>query len=194
MKVKKRKPDSIARSVFGRFFILASLFLLLIIVLTSGCAYNEPYFGKDNPGFSDAIIIPGFTLNKDGSLNLMGRYRTEWGYTLYKKGYGNYIIFSGGNPKNGIPEARAMKDYLLAHYDIDSSIVITETNSATSAENAEFSMKIASDLSCSSVLVSTSKTQLFYSLYKFRDFASDYGLTCYWKYFDLYELLSFSEE
>lgn len=68
----------------------------------------------DEPAKSDLVIIPGNTVNPDGSLSPRLKGRLDAALSLWHQGLASHFFVSGGVGKEGVDEAHAMKQYLLA--------------------------------------------------------------------------------
>lgn len=90
----------------------------------------------------DAIIVLGYSLERDGSLSKIGKARVEKGVELFKKGLSNNIIFCGcfgltsalGTAKT---EAQAMQDYAES-LGIPSKNIFLESRSKDTIGNIYF--------------------------------------------------------
>lgn len=93
------------------------------------------YFGQSSkPQKSDCIIVLGCKVYGTIPSPFLS-WRLDHAAKLYKEGYGNYIIVSGGQGSGeDISEAESMKRYLLSK-GIDTSSVIKEDKSITTMEN-----------------------------------------------------------
>lgn len=103
-------------------------------VFTIITAFQIIYFGESaKPQKSDCIIVLGCSVYGTTPSPFM-IWRTEEALRLYKKGYGNYIIVSGGKgPGEDISEAEAMKRYLLSKGVKPSKIIIEDKSGSTMA-------------------------------------------------------------
>jgi vancomycin permeability regulator SanA len=68
----------------------------------------------DTAAKSDLVIIPGNTVNPDGSLSPRLKGRLDAALSLWHDGLVSYFFVSGGVGKEGVDEAQAMKAYLVA--------------------------------------------------------------------------------
>ena len=125
-------------------------------------------------GFSDELpddkslcfVVLGYKLNPDGSMDdeLVSRLTVA---LEYADKYPNaYIIVSGGNPVNGISEARAMYNWLISA-GIEADRIYVEEMSRTTIDNVYYSYHILRALMVRHIAVITSgyhlqaATQLF---------------------------------
>lgn len=109
--------------------------ILFGIIVTLGLGMNIYLFGKNSKAEkSDCIIILGCSVYGETPSTFL-QWRIEEGYRLYKKGYGKYILASGGKgPGENISEAEAMKRYLMSK-GIKEEYIIKEDKSTTTMEN-----------------------------------------------------------
>ncbi|NMM64187.1 YdcF family protein [Clostridium sp. P21] len=107
----------------------------IIAVLVIIFAFQVVYFGESSkPQKSDCIVILGCKVYGSTPSPFLA-WRTDEGLKLFKEGYANYIIVSGGKGEGeNISEAEAMKRYLV-HKGVDASKVIIEDKSATTMAN-----------------------------------------------------------
>ena len=115
------------------------------------------------------IIILGCWFRKDGSLPPLLRGRVDraieyWRETREKTGTEAFIIPSGGRgPDESMPEAEAMRNYLLAH-GIPEEKILPETGSASTWENMRFSRRVMEEHHLSgSVVYATTSYHVFRS-------------------------------
>ncbi|MEK6959740.1 MAG: YdcF family protein [Nanoarchaeota archaeon] len=93
----------------------------------------------------DAIVILAHSVNPDGSLPQIPRYRVEKGVDLFKKGLAKKIIMSGscGFMVSYTPtktEAKAMKEYAVS-LGVPEKNILTEEDSKDTIGNAYFTRK-----------------------------------------------------
>ncbi|RSK34489.1 YdcF family protein [Hymenobacter metallilatus] len=62
---------------------------------------------------ADCLVVPGNTVNPDGSLSPRLEARLDEALRLYRAGVSRYIFVSGGLGKEGYYEGSAMRRYLL---------------------------------------------------------------------------------
>ncbi|SHK05035.1 DUF218 domain-containing protein [Clostridium cavendishii DSM 21758] len=86
--------------------------------------------------------------------------RTRHGAELFKKGYGEYIIVSGGKGSGeDISEAEAMKRILIEE-GVPKEKIIEENKSTSTAENLKFSSKIIKEKDFNDVLIVSNEFHL----------------------------------
>ncbi|MGW7808452.1 YdcF family protein [Staphylococcus xylosus] len=105
------------------------------------------------------FITLGLKLNNAGQLESEAIGRLEKTLEAYKNYKASYIIVSGGNSKNKITEARAMKNWLQKN-DVPHYRIIEENHSKDTVENAIYSMDIVNKKNFNSVTLITSDTHI----------------------------------
>lgn len=87
----------------------------------------------------DYVIVLGCGIFSDGSLTRTLQYRLDIAYDYLKAHEQKLCVVSGGQgPDEPMPEAEAMKDYLVSR-GIDPDRIITESQSTSTYENFAFS-------------------------------------------------------
>ena len=114
---------------------------------------------KAKPQKASCIIVLGcqvFGTNPSPFLQT----RLNEGIRLFKEGYGEYILVSGGKGAGeDITEAEAMKNYLIAH-GIDGSHIITEDRSKSTMENLSYSKELMKSNNLTSAVIVSNKYHL----------------------------------
>ena len=89
----------------------------------------------------DVVVVPGNTVNRDGSLSPRLKARLDVALDLYRRGLCSAVFVSGAVGVEGVDEASAMETYLLRH-GVRSQDVVRDsrgTNTdATARHAAEF--------------------------------------------------------
>lgn len=130
--------------------ITGLVILFSLVVIFQMCIYSLPLTSK--PKKSDAILILGCRLRGE-TPSVFLTERTKKGAKLFKEGYGDYIIVSGGQGNDeDISEAEGMKRILIAE-GIDERKIILEDKSRNTAENIEFSSKIIDEKKFKEVII-----------------------------------------
>lgn len=139
-------------------FFKAILICGVIFVLFSLC--TVVYFGQSTrPQKSDCIIVLGCKVYGTVPSPFLAS-RLEHAIELYKQGYGNYIIVSGGKGSGeSISEAEAMKRYLVSK-GIKTSYIIEENKSMTTMENISNSQKLMERNNLKTALIVSNKYHL----------------------------------
>ena len=127
---------------------LSLLILFSLIITSTITAMLIDYHGQQMPAHknSDAIIVAGCRVQSDGTPSLALQYRTDHAVHLYKEGYADKIIFTGGSPDNRVTEASAAKQYALQQYDIPGDALLIEEISTNTEENARLTAQLYPEL------------------------------------------------
>lgn len=114
-----------------------------------------------------AIVVLGYGLQPDGSMRpeLMARLYT--GYVSALLSPASPIIVTGGNPQNGVTEAQAMADWLIAR-GIDPARIHTETQADSTVQNALFSAQLMQAIGVNAVILVTSDDHIQRALSNFQ--------------------------
>jgi uncharacterized SAM-binding protein YcdF (DUF218 family) len=137
----------LVRIKIGGFYMKKSLKLLIclttiVFVVVLITEFQVVFFGEDaQPKKSDCIIVLGCKVYGSTPSPFLA-WRLNKSFELYNRGYGNYIIVSGGKGQGeNISEAQAMKNYLVSR-GANSSRIIMEDKSASTMANLINSKKI----------------------------------------------------
>jgi len=114
---------------------------------------------KSKPTASDCIIVLGCQVKGTYPSPFL-QARLNDGISLYKEGYGKYIIVSGGKgPGEDITEAMDMKNFLLGK-GIDKNKIVMEDQSRNTMENLAFSKKVMESKGFKTAVVVSNKYHL----------------------------------
>ncbi len=89
-------------------------------------------------GPDTAVVVLGYGLLPDGDMRPELLARLSAGYVQALLCPATPIIVTGGNPENGVTEARAMADWFVAH-GISPARVHIEDRAESTVQNAEYS-------------------------------------------------------
>lgn len=152
-----------ARALLGAATVAAAL-------LTAPLAFAEVHTGSAGPlaipqpaalpslgfrGPDTAIVVLGHGLLPDGGMRPELIARLHAGFAQALLAPGSPVIVTGGNPRNGVTEARAMADWLIAH-GIAPQRVIVEDHAASTVQNAAHSARIIREIGARDAVVITS--------------------------------------
>ena len=127
-----------------------SIIILIFFLIGTIYIYSVPILNK--PVKSDVIIILGCRVNGTQASEFLAR-RVDVGANLYKQGFADNIIVSGGmGDKEDISEAECMKNILIKS-GIDSNKIILEDESRNTSENIKFSSKIMKKLNYKNAII-----------------------------------------
>src|SRR5690242_12770079 len=102
MRISDRNDHRIIKLVKKILSISLALLTGAVIYI---CAYITLFGLVDVTTKSDIIVVPGNTVNPDGSLSPRLRARIDKAIELFKDGKGNYLFVGGALGKEGIDES-----------------------------------------------------------------------------------------
>ncbi|MEW9095928.1 MAG: YdcF family protein [Clostridiaceae bacterium] len=136
------------------WIIVLGISLCLVLALK---IYNFGWNSKAEK--SQCIIILGCSVYGETPSPFL-KARIEEGYRLYKEGYADYIIASGGQgPGENVSEAEAMKRYLV-NKGVPEDAIIKEDLSTSTMENLEQSKKIMEERGFDKAIIVSNKFHL----------------------------------
>jgi vancomycin permeability regulator SanA len=92
---------------------------------------------RDRVTGSDLAVVPGNTVNPDGTPSLRLRGRLDAALELYDAGRCRAVLVSGGIGSEGFDEAEAMKAYLSAK-GVPAAAIYTDNHGVNTFETARF--------------------------------------------------------
>jgi uncharacterized SAM-binding protein YcdF (DUF218 family) len=104
-----------------------------------------------------AIVILGYGLEPDGTMRAILRRRVITGLTVAQFFPQSPVIVTGGNPRNGVTEAAAMRRMLLI-LGFPAQRIIMEDKANSTVQNARFSVPLAKEAGTSGIILVTSST------------------------------------
>lgn len=122
------------------------------------------YAGRDEvPVKSEAIVVLGCELyGSTPSPTLVARL--EKAIELYKQGYGQYIIVTGGQGRTEfLPEGERMKTYLVEK-GIDEKVIYVENRATSTYENLEYIRPILAEKEVETIVIVTNRFHVLRSL------------------------------
>ncbi|MGK8522872.1 YdcF family protein [Nocardia asteroides] len=110
-------------------------------------------------GPQTGIVVLGYGLLPDGALRpeLVNRLTAAWLQSIAAPL--SPIVVTGGNPQNGITEADAMRDWLVAH-GVPHTRIHVESRAGSTVQNALFSTRLLRDVGATSAIVVTSPNHI----------------------------------
>lgn len=131
--------------------------------------------GVDLPGLDlpalfnpdTAIVVLGYGLLPDGSMRPELMARLYSGYVSALLSPAAPIIVTGGNPQNGVTEAQAMADWLIAR-GVDPARIHTETKANSTVQNAAFSAQLMNAIGVHAAILITSDDHIARALNNFQ--------------------------
>jgi len=106
-----------------------------------------------------AIVILGYALNDDGSINQMLLQRLKLTFKLFKLNPDSVIIPSGGMAKEGITESYVMKSWLIEQ-GVPKDKIIIECKSKDTVGNGVYSVIIMKELDIDSATIVTNASHM----------------------------------
>jgi vancomycin permeability regulator SanA len=116
---------------------------LLFVAFATGAGVIAIDGMNDRHTKADVVVVPGNTVNSDGSLSPRLKARLDAALTLFKSKQCSFILVSGGTGKEGVDEALAMGKYLVAS-GVPSDQVITDSagsNTEATARNTALALR-----------------------------------------------------
>lgn len=169
----------LVKKVFDVVINVVLSYLYTIMIATLYCnikaAKHKPKYDKDY------IIILGCRIKSDGSLTPLLKSRVDKAIEFAKKQKEDFdkdIIFipSGGQGNDEVmPEAEAMKNYLMSQ-GIDEKNILVENKSTSTIENMKFSNKIIIENSDKEANIVFSTTN--YHVFRSGVIANECGVNC----------------
>lgn len=137
--------------------VFPGLFAAALIYFVGFMALVQLFGAQDTAQPSDVIIVLGAGLRRDGQPSSALTKRSQHGAALWQRDLAERVVCTGGRA-NAYPrsEAEACREILLAN-GVPAHVIILETNSRSTEENAIFSKSLMDELGAqSAVLISDS--------------------------------------
>lgn len=125
--------------------VFSALFIFTLVVIFIDGMNDKIYK-------SDVAIVLGSKVNPDGSLSKRLQARLDKAIELYQEQLAHYLIVSGGTGKEGINEAEAMKNYLVAHH-VPASLVLMDSQGVNTSATAKNSARLMQTYQLKSAIV-----------------------------------------
>lgn len=148
-----------------KLFIKLTVTILIVCILASSTIHLliSHYAKNAKPQSSDVIIVLGCQI-WDYSPSWSLEYRLNKALLLYKEGYSDHIIVSGGQGKDEITtEASVMKSWLVKH-GVDENNITEEGKSTSTHENIKYSKIIMDKKGYKSAIIVSNDFHVFRSL------------------------------
>ncbi len=104
-----------------------------------------------------AIVILGYGLNPDGTMQTILRRRVLTGLAVAQFFPQSPVIVTGGNPRNGVTEAEQMRR-MLTMLGFPGRRIIVEPKANSTVQNARFAVPLAKQAGTSGIILVTSST------------------------------------
>ncbi|OON68552.1 YdcF family protein [Hymenobacter sp. CRA2] len=159
------------------------LWSVLIFWLTVHCGWTVVEGLHDTAHAADCLLVPGNTVNPDGTLSERLRGRLDKALQLYQAHLAPKIMVSGGLGREGHYEGFVMGQYLRAQGVPADAIIVDDLGTTTGATADNF-VAVAAQRQFRSVLV----VSQFYHLPRCRYLLQQRGFRVYTTHADYYEL------
>ncbi|NNH72198.1 YdcF family protein [Nocardia uniformis] len=114
-----------------------------------------------------AIVVLGYGLLPDGEMRPELINRLHAGYVSALLSPAAPVIVTGGNPQNGVSEAAAMADWLIAR-GIAAHRIYAETQANSTVQNAAFSARLMAAINAHAAILITSADHIGRALSNFQ--------------------------
>ena len=142
---------------------------------------------------ADLAVIPGNTVNPDGTPSKRLAGRLDAALELYRNGHCKMLLVSGGIGSEGFDEAAVMKAYLVAH-GVPAAAVVTDNHGINTFETARFAAALMHAKGYRSVIL----VSQFFHLARFSIAMHKHGIDAdghvYARYFEARDIYSLSRE
>lgn len=157
-------PPVAPHSISTRFLrlarnICAAVGLLFLVVtvtpLTRWWASALAGSFSDHPNAGAVLIVLGGSALSDGTIGGSSYWRAVYGVRAWRSGHYERILISGGNSKGDpVPVATAIRVYMVSQ-GVPADMILTETRSRSTHENALFAAPILAGLRGQKVLLTS---------------------------------------
>lgn len=148
---------------------------------------------RDRVTSADIVVVPGNTVNPDGSLSPRLHARLDAALALYTAGHCHLLFVSGAIGKEGVDEAVAMKNYLLAR-GVPADRVIQDSAGFNTEATARNAAALMQQRQLKSALVASQ----FFHVTRTRELLERHGVTVaghvHALYFEMRDVYSLARE
>ncbi|MDI9913922.1 YdcF family protein [Rhodococcus sp. IEGM 1379] len=161
-------PVTVVNGVLSVFGGCQSTVREVVVVCTGAesLTRRSPLLLDLNPAGTNIVVL-GAGLFDDGTMRPMLVERLQAALEVAHQYPAAPIITSGGAPKSGITEAKAMRDWLVAN-GIDPARITEEGRSGSTVQNAQNTAQILADRRASGVVVVSSANHVERAMIDFR--------------------------
>lgn len=165
----------------------------LLLAFATGAAVIAVDGLHDKVTSADVVVVPGNTVNADGTLSPRLKARLDAALQLFKHQYCTFILVSGATGTEGVDEAAAMKKYL-----IDAGVPEDRIIQDSAGFNTEATAKNAAQLLRQRKLGSVIAASQFFHITRLRALLQQQGIpvvgNVHAQYFELRDLYSLPRE
>ncbi len=189
--------DSLKRNVASNmhWFIRATKWPIAILMVCSAAAAVAIAVDglSDHITGADLVVVPGNTVNPDGSLSPRLRGRLDAALSIFRAGQCRAVLVSGATGPEGIDEAAAMKQYLVQQGMPPENVIQDSQgfNTEATARNSASAMR-------QSGFHTVLPVSQFFHISRLRKLLKDQGLTvvghAHAQYFELRDAYSLARE
>lgn len=153
--------------LFAGGITILVVFVMLYLPLTQH-KLTEVLTIEEELRFAEAIVVLGGGLGSDGNPKISTLERIDYGVFLFKVGFGDYLILSGGVKANGQVEAEVMYKIALDK-GISPEKLLKEGRSLNTYENALYTKELLSQYNIKGkVILVTSPYHMKRAIFCFR--------------------------
>ncbi|MGE5549762.1 MAG: YdcF family protein [Bacteroidota bacterium] len=147
----------------------------------------------DHVAEADLAVVPGNTINPDGTPSKRLQGRLDAALVLFNSGHCRAILVSGGIGSEGYDEAEVMKAYLVAN-GVPASAIFTDNQGVNTFETARYTAKLVREKGFNRpILVSQ-----FFHIARFKVALGKHGLqsggNVHSRYYELRDVYSLARE
>ena len=151
-----KRLNWVARAVLILLALGLAFYLVLLVLLGKDAE-------KDSAVKSDAILVLGSKAYVDGRINVCLKARVAQGVRLLERGYGKFLILSGGfDLEDGVNEAETMR-LLALQMGVRQTQILLERRATSTFENLTFLRPILEKNKLSSLIIVTEPFHLIRS-------------------------------
>jgi uncharacterized SAM-binding protein YcdF (DUF218 family) len=178
--ITSKKPFQLAKNLCAA---IGLLFLVVTLTpLTRWWAAAMAGSFSNPPTDGAVLIVLGGSVLNDGTIGGSSYWRAVYGVRLWRLGHYQRVLVCGGS-SDGPPVASAIRDYMVSQ-GVPADIIVTETQSRSTRENALFAAPLLAGIPGKKVLLTSD-----YHLYRSRRaFARAGILTTPFAFPDVYKM------
>lgn len=148
----KRMDNFPIRKKLRRIFLIIAIIFAILYLPFTQYTLTEILNVKGNLQPVKAIVVLGGGVKSDGSPGISTEERINYAASLFKKGFANYIILSGGDKIDSQLEVEQMYKIALAK-GVSPEALIKEAQSLNTYENAIYTKKLLSQQNIESNII-----------------------------------------